>query len=198
MNQMQITLLSHKDYRKTKWKGGTSTELFVYPPKTSYQERNFQIRISKAKVKIPNSTFTALPNYHRLLHLVKGSFLLNHNNEKLNLVLPGDTVFFEGSWETQCKGLGSDFNLMYSGKGVGNIASHIVLAGDYLNLNSQELGQLNFIYVLSGKVNILLRNQEFKLKKNQSLVAFDQEILSSLTIEAGKDTQLIQASYSDL
>jgi|694.fasta_scaffold09214_15 environmental stress-induced protein Ves len=198
MNQMQITVLNKKDYRKSKWKGGTSTELFIYPPQASFQERNFQLRISKAKVKQPNSTFTTLPNYHRLLHLLKGTFLLNHTSVGTNLVLPGDTILFEGSWETHCKGVGSDFNLMYSGKGNGNIVSHIVLAGDYLSLQTAELGQLNFIYLLAGEVNLLLCNQEFKLKKSHSLVAFDQEILSSLIIEAGKDTQLILVSYSDL
>jgi hypothetical protein len=65
-------------------------------------------------------------------------------------------------------------------------------------LQTAELGQLNFIYLLAGEVNLLLCNQEFKLKKSHSLVAFDQEILSSLIIEAGKDTQLILVSYSDL
>jgi hypothetical protein len=65
-------------------------------------------------------------------------------------------------------------------------------------LQTAELGQLNFIYLLAGEVNLLLCNQEFKLKKSHSLVAFDQEILSSLIIEAGIDTQLILVSYSDL
>jgi environmental stress-induced protein Ves len=198
MKHMQITVLNKKDYRKTIWKGGTSTELFIYPPLASYKERNFQLRISKAKVKQPNSTFTTLPNYQRLLHLLKGTFLLNHASVGINLVLPGDTILFEGGWETQCIGVGSDFNLMFSGPGNGNIVNQIVLAGDYLSLQTEKLGQLNFIYILKGKVNVLIKNQEIKLRKHQSLIAYDKEVLDSLIIEAGKDAQLIQVSYSDI
>lgn len=54
------------------WSGGTTTQLFIYPPEASYAARNFLFRISTATVETETSTFTDLTGFNRILLLLNG------------------------------------------------------------------------------------------------------------------------------
>ena len=53
---MNITILSKSDYITSNWSGGSTTQLFISPATASYAERNFDFRISSAKVEVAAST----------------------------------------------------------------------------------------------------------------------------------------------
>lgn len=94
------------------WSGGTTTELAIYPEDSSYAARNFQWRLSTAVVTAAESTFTALPDWHRLLMVLSGSMQLTHAGHHQVTLRPFEQDSFSGSWSTHCAGMGQDFNLM--------------------------------------------------------------------------------------
>lgn len=61
-----IEKLPAGEFNISRWSGGTTTELFIWPHGASYAERRFGIRISTATVDIAQSTFTKLPRRNAL------------------------------------------------------------------------------------------------------------------------------------
>jgi len=108
-----ITTVLRKDiFNTTTWSGGTTTELLIHPPHSTYNSRNFNWRISSAKVEIEESTFTYLPNIWRKLMVIEGEALLSHENHYDVLLSPFKQDSFSGDWTTKSKGKITDFNLM--------------------------------------------------------------------------------------
>lgn len=94
------------------WSGGTTTELAIFPPGSSYVDRSFQWRLSTANVTTFESTFTALPGFQRLLMVLSGQMTLSHHGHHQVTLAPSEQDSFSGSWVTKCQGTGRDFNLM--------------------------------------------------------------------------------------
>ena len=69
---MNIDIYKDGDFKTTEWSGGSTTELFIYPPTSNYESRNFDFRISSATVEIEQSNFTKLPEISRQLMVLKG------------------------------------------------------------------------------------------------------------------------------
>ncbi|HBL50182.1 MAG TPA: hypothetical protein DDZ65_08060 [Firmicutes bacterium] len=108
-----IHKLIPKTAQKTStWSGGTTTELAIFPEGSSYAARNFQWRLSTALVTAAESTFTALPGWHRLLMVLNGSMQLTHAGHHQVTLRPFEQDAFSGNWITHCAGMGQDFNLM--------------------------------------------------------------------------------------
>lgn len=106
------TILRKDTFNTTTWSGGTTTELLIHPPNSTYTSRNFNWRISSAKVEIEESTFTYLPNIWRKLMVIEGTVLLSHKNHYDVLLSPFKQDSFSGDWTTKSKGKIIDFNLM--------------------------------------------------------------------------------------
>lgn len=71
--------LTEKDYAVSRWSGGTTTQIALFPPESSYAGRDFLWRVSSAVVEDGESAFTPLPDYDRHLMLLEGSLLLRHD-----------------------------------------------------------------------------------------------------------------------
>lgn len=74
-------IITNSAYKTSSWSGGKTTEIFIYPPNSSYQARDFQIRISSATVEVGESNFTKLPDYNRVLMILLGQLEINHTGE---------------------------------------------------------------------------------------------------------------------
>lgn len=109
-----IRIIPESETRLTTWSGGTTRELFIWPPEASYAERRFSIRISTATVDIDESTFTPLPGVKRFLTPLCPGFELTVNGEK-KLLGFGEVLEFSGEDEVVCRGRGRDLNLMLKG-----------------------------------------------------------------------------------
>ena len=107
---MTLTHLTGKDYTTTRWSGGTTTELLIRPRGAAYGQRAFLCRISSATVELEESTFTALPDYTRLIATLEGTITLAHDGGE-PLTLAPYTVHTWAS-ETVSHGRCRDFNLM--------------------------------------------------------------------------------------
>ena len=76
---MTVSHLTSKDYRTSRWSGGETTELLIWPRDAVYGQRDFLFRVSSATVELNESTFTALPDYHRLIATLEGTITLCHD-----------------------------------------------------------------------------------------------------------------------
>lgn len=114
-------LIKKSSHKTAQWAGGTTTELAIYPPHSSYEARNFRWRLSTAKVLQRETVFTSLPGYRRILMVLEGAMVLAHEREHIaNLASYGKDKF-DGSWTTHCIGTGRDFNIMLGEGCEGNL-----------------------------------------------------------------------------
>ena len=75
---MEFTIHTPKDFKNTNWSGGTTTQLYIYPPTADYAKRNFKFRLSTAKVEAEKSDFTSLPGISRQLMILDGDLTITH------------------------------------------------------------------------------------------------------------------------
>jgi len=109
---MQVYHQTGQDYITSAWSGGTTTQLFIWPPQSNYSARDFLFRISSATVETETSTFTELPGIDRIITPLKGGFTLQHKDHYSVTLQPLQIDCFSGDWQTTCIGKARDFNLM--------------------------------------------------------------------------------------
>ncbi|MGV3631522.1 MAG: HutD family protein [Bacteroidota bacterium] len=108
-----MKIYSFSQQQTKTWSGGTTTELFIFPPTSSYAERNFDFRISTATVETEHSLFTDLTGFSRYLVILEGEMLIRHENRYEKHLGTFDFDTFEGSWKTESEGKVRDFNIIY-------------------------------------------------------------------------------------
>ena len=104
--------LTSLDYKTTRWSGGTTTQIAIYPPEADYARRDFLWRVSSATVELEDSDFTPLPDYERQIATLAGEIRLTHNGSNPVLLRPGEVHAFSGADATHSRGRCTDFNLM--------------------------------------------------------------------------------------
>ena len=158
-----------KDQQKTsKWSGGTTNEIYIYPVNSLYSHGNFKWRLSSAKVEVEQSTFTSLPGISRLLMVVKGDLLLKHEGHHNAKLSAFEQDSFSGEWITTSLGKVTDFNLMLSEGYKGNLELISFYNGEskdlllYNNVNDYEMfSQITeAFYVVKGDIQIHLGIKE--------------------------------------
>ncbi|MCT4601183.1 MAG: HutD family protein [Marinifilaceae bacterium] len=157
------------------WSGGTTTELYIFPENSIYQERNFEYRISSAIVAIDESEFTSLNAYARKIMTLEGSMHLYHENHYDIQLDKFDTDSFHGSWKTKSIGKVTDFNLMTSKNYDGDIKG-IIVKND-IDINIKDLLSKNTIetlslYIYKGECylnNISLKEKDYIILSKNDL-----------------------------
>lgn len=114
---MKLELKTKADFRVSEWSGGKSWELLLRPESGSYQEREFDLRISSASVDVEESTFTPLPGFDRLICSLDGELTLFHQKDEEDVISkvelkPYQFHSFSGGWHTRSIGKVQDFNVM--------------------------------------------------------------------------------------
>ncbi len=159
------SIKSAAEYKTIKWSGGTSTELFIFPPTADFSKRDFGFRLSIATVAIKESTFTRLEGVHRILLLLEGNFTLSHTGHHSKTLLPFDQDQFEGDWETRCSGMGKDFNLLFKSPYKGTVE---IVANEKVTLDTQHTLILSLDYTcrIDGEE---LKNNDLLIIENLGL-----------------------------
>ena len=126
---MTVTHLTPQEYATSRWSGGETTQLAIWPRDAVYGERTFCWRLSSATVELEKSTFTALPAYDRLIATLEGTITLRHDGGEPLTLAPYEVHAFDGGSETVSFGRCRDFNLMLrKGAATGRLYStHTVL-----------------------------------------------------------------------
>ncbi len=138
------------------WSGGTSTELFIYPPSADYTKRDFQFRLSTATVEVEESEFSELPGISRKIMILEGETELIHENQHSKLLKKFDTDSFEGDWKTRSVGRCIDFNLMTKKPISGDLKSLLIEAEQTIHFHLKERCSFYFFYLYTGKLDFKL------------------------------------------
>lgn len=113
---MKVEVKRKDELTHSRWSGGVTTQLAIWPEGADYGARRFDWRISTAVVEDEKSVFTPLPGIHRLLMILDGEIEVTHEGTKKISMKPlADVDEFEGGWETVSVGRCVDFNLMTAG-----------------------------------------------------------------------------------
>ncbi|MGL4607270.1 MAG: HutD/Ves family protein [Eubacteriaceae bacterium] len=158
---MKIKIMKPETYQTSEWQGGTTTQLYIYPEDGHYENRDFLIRVSSAKVELENSTFTKLEGIERWLMVLEGQFSLKQGNHKEFMMEPYDITHFMGDLDVKSRGKVRDFNLML--KGVkGHLSQRTLQKNASLKFKKFH-SVMVIIYVIKGKGSI----GELEVKENE-------------------------------
>lgn len=169
-----------KEHQKTsKWSGGTTTELFIYPEDSLYSERNFKWRLSSAEVLLEESDFTHLPGISRIIMIIDGELQLQHEGHYNKILKPLHQDSFSGDWTTRSIGRVRDFNLMMGEGCKGKLEPILLKSGESKNITVNEPieGEKSFseiaetFYIVKGNVEISNEDNE-KIKLYEGDIAF--------------------------
>lgn len=187
---MKFTILTPENFKTTNWSGGTTTQLFIYPPTADYTKRDFNFRLSTAKVEVEKSNFTSLPGFSRKIMILDGKLTINHENHYTKTLNKFDTDTFEGDWKTTAVGICTDFNLMTAGKTHGELSALVFKESEVKELLIEDRWRWLFIYVFSGKVYLDLDKENHVLIKGNLLV-INRLQLSKLIFKGVEKCELI-------
>ena len=158
---MIIEHIKASDLITTKWSGGTTTQLAIYPKDAEYKKLNFLFRISTATVEVEESIFSKLPGISRKLMILDGEIKIEHQNQNSKTLKKFEQDSFEGDWDTKSFGKAVDFNLMTSDKSKGEIESVILNKNEELRFTVNS--DFYVFYLYSGKVNVSFKNKIYEL-----------------------------------
>ncbi|MBU1101629.1 MAG: HutD family protein [Bacteroidetes bacterium] len=170
---MNVSIFEKHHFRTSLWSGGSTTQLYISPADTSYADRNFNIRISSAKVEVENSTFTSLPDVNRKLMILEGEITITHRDEYSKHLKPFDVDTFSGDWHTTAIGTCTDFNVMTTGSIKSELYSLPLAANSSTNMNLNEQWKTLYLYLFSGDLHLEIDQNDYHIKKGNLLVAID-------------------------
>jgi environmental stress-induced protein Ves len=185
---MKTTLLKSEQFQRNVWSGGTTVELFVFPPGASYARRDFRFRLSSATVETENSEFTSLPGISRKLMLLSGNLTVHHEGHHSKTLRKFEVDQFEGDWKTSSIGQCTDFNLMTSGNTQGNMMGMELQKGDSHVISPDPESEWQFVYVFSGNVEVLLPDGIVSLSTGDLLVNQQPHVME---MKATEKTELV-------
>ncbi len=146
---MTSTRLTPEDYSTAAWSGGVTTELLIRPRGARYADRDFLFRVSSATVDLEESSFTALPDYDRLIATLEGTISLSHDGGPALTLAPFEVYAFDGGSDTRCQGRCRDFNLMLrKGRAKGSLLPLTVSGVFALSLSPDT--QTALLFCVSG------------------------------------------------
>ena len=110
---MEKKLLKENDYMTSRWSGGNTRELAIYPEDSKYLDRNFIWRLSSADSDLEESSFTKLQDFDRILMVLEGNVVLAHGETNTVSLGAYESDEFDGAVKTKCFGkLIKDYNLI--------------------------------------------------------------------------------------
>ena len=169
---MTVVHLAPADYTTSRWSGGTTTELLIRPRGALYAQRDFLCRLSSATVDLDESTFTALPDYDRLIATLEGTITLVHDGGDPLTLAPYEVHAFDGGSETLSRGRCRDFNLMLrKGKAEGSLKALTVAGSAALSLDRDA--ELALLYCGEGTCEVVVGAAVHLLQTGESLLLED-------------------------
>lgn len=131
---MEIQLLRGADYPVSRWAGGSTAQIYLYPETGDYGRRDFLFRVSTALIQCQQSEFTLLPGVRRQIMMLEGTARLTYQGHGQEVLEPYQPASFDGGWHTSSQGAGVDFNLMLQGQAQGRLFPLRLEAGEKARL----------------------------------------------------------------
>lgn len=152
------------------WSGGKTTQLFIYPTQSSYKALDFDFRISSATVELEKSDFTVLPEVNRVLMVLDGEIVIEHNRQKKKTLRPLEIDRFDGAWDTHSLGKCTDFNLMCKGKTKGIVKGVSLAKAEHFKYTTKINTDQVFIYLFKGEISITFDGKALELNEGDFLI----------------------------
>ncbi|MBR3705024.1 MAG: HutD family protein [Oscillospiraceae bacterium] len=168
---MKITKIPAHEQSVSRWSGGTTTQLAIYPAQAVYAERDFIWRLSSAVVELPESDFTPLPDYDRILMILNGELTLSHDGGEEYTLCALEQTSFDGASHTFSRGQVTDFNLMMR---KGRCTGRVGVRGPKSNCGYGEVLSEEYdtrlFYCVSGKIKANIGSELFELSQGDALL----------------------------
>jgi hypothetical protein len=192
---MGYSILNLNQYNTTKWSGGSTTELFIYPEVAQYSERDFGFRISTATVEVETSTFTPLPGFERNLMVLEGEMTLTHNGETQEALGKFDVDTFDGAWDTKSDGTCTDFNLMTNIEFDGDICGVPLTKNELVQVELEDEVEWLFIYNLKKPISVIIGNKNLVLESGELLKIHEVDF-DELSLHSEQDSECVLVMVS--
>lgn len=114
--------------KTSRWSGGTTTELFIWPESANVADRDFDLRVSTATVELDESDFSDYSGYIRRIMPLDGCMTLTHDGSDTVALGGLESTTFDGGRRTCSSGKCRDFNLIHRPSWTGGIGG--VLPGE--------------------------------------------------------------------
>lgn len=192
---MQIDIIKKSDQLTTRWTGGTTTELAIYPKNSRFKDRNFSYRLSLAKVEIDESSFTKLPGIDRTLLVLDGRLTLQHPGQRTVTLEKFDTDAFKGSWDTISYGRATDFNLMTRGGTKGSLEGFTIEKGDTRTYTFNEDSSVLGCYVFRGALEVGL-DKSYSLEEGDLMLISVEKKIGQISLKALENSDIVIATLN--
>jgi len=180
-----IKIFSLENQKSINWSGGKTTELFIFPEKSKFENRDFEIRISAATIEVEESNFTPLPGYRRKIMVLEGELHLIHENHHSIKLQRFNQDSFSGDWKTTSSGKVTDFNVIYRPQ-FEPIVEFIELK-EFQSFKFED-NESAFFYVFQGSISM-----DGKCILEKTFVSIKYE--SRFSIRAEAETKLILVKF---
>ena len=188
--KLTFTLYNKDNFITSNWSGGSTRQLYIFPPNSTYANRDFSIRISSAKVEVKESVFTPLPGVSRKLMVLEGNLNINHENHHSIDLAPFEIDSFLGDWKTTSVGICTDFNVMTQGNLKSELTSVVLPSNRKQELKINRSWSSVFIYLHSGNIEITVFGKKAMLSSGELLV-MEYWKYDSIKFLATSDSQIV-------
>lgn len=151
---MKEKIIRKEDFITTKWVGGETTQLVIYPENAIFSEKDFLWRVSSATFTSTESKFSDFSGYQRYILPLEGKLSICHQGLYKRELDKYEVEYFDGSWSTSSKNTFDcrDFNFIVKS---GNLAKiQILEEGDVYILKDSRIVTMfsmnNFVLNLSN------------------------------------------------
>ena len=187
---MKITKIDSQLQTVSRWSGGTTTQLSICPENAQYADRDFLWRVSSAVVELPESDFTPLPDYDRILMILGGELSLCHDGGEMYTLRALEQTFFDGASRTFSRGQVTDFNLMMrKGRCSGRVEARKLKREEWADAWN-EAYDTHLLYCAAGSLKISAGERQFQLAEGEALLAENMDECGSCTV-SGEATVIL-------
>jgi uncharacterized protein len=153
-----MKLILNSEQIVSNWSSGSTKQIFIYPENASLVDRNFDFRISSAKVEVEESNFSPFEGFNRVLMVLEGQLEINHQDHHSVQLKKFEQDAFSGDWKTSSKGKVIDFNLILKPHLNAELNHFALKKNQTINLEN-SFSKINGIYVHTGELEISIQDQ---------------------------------------
>lgn len=190
----EVKLIKKEQQKTTTWSGGTTTQLAIYPEDADYGKRNFLWRLSTATVEAEESVFTSLPGIDRIIMILKGEIVLEHEGRYKKVLKKFDQDSFSGSWITKSIGQAIDFNLMMREGCQGRLEAIVLEKDEVKNITFEKKEEFSCsvqaIYIVAGSVVLQLPERDpIQLQQGDMILISDKNDYKNISYQIENITE---------
>ncbi len=183
---MEYRITKKKEIESSKWVGGETTQLAIFPEDASYLDREFTWRLSTATCNVDEASFSKLPDHDRILLVLEGEVVLAHEDVRVAKLGKLEQDSFDGGYRTRSFGKITDYNLMVR-KGNKGTMTVMELSPENEKLvveTSDDLPMMTeAFYCVDGFATVKIGQRTVMLTPEEQLtVNFDRDDVPSLSV----------------